>query len=79
MPDIQHKRATAALWNSNNPVLADGEMGIETDTRQFKFGNGITPWTGLSYSGGTSSGGNVDGGVPDSVYGGIPVIDGGGV
>jgi hypothetical protein len=30
-------------------------------------------------SGDSASSGNVDGGKPDSVYGGLPVIDGGGV
>jgi hypothetical protein len=78
MADIQHKRTTAAQWTILNPVLADGEMGIETDTRQFKFGNGVTAWSGLNY-GGSSAGGNVDGGVSDSIYGGIPIIDGGGI
>jgi hypothetical protein len=33
-------------------------MGIETDTRKFKFGNGTTSWAGLFYA---SSGGSLDG------------------
>ncbi|KKL07037.1 hypothetical protein LCGC14_2590060, partial [marine sediment metagenome] len=29
---IQSRRDTAANWTSNNPTLAAGEIGIETDT-----------------------------------------------
>lgn len=52
---IQLKRDTASNWTSNNPVLAAGEMGIETDTNKFKFGDGSTAWNSLSYAGGGSS------------------------
>jgi len=41
---IQLRRDTAANWNSNNPVLLPGELGIETDTLKFKIGNG-TRWS----------------------------------
>jgi hypothetical protein len=53
MPFIQfqHRRDTAAKWTLNNPTLADGEMGLETDTTLFKIGNGTTAWTGLAYGG----------------------------
>ena len=34
---IQLKRATAASWASNNPVLYAGEIGLETDTNKFKI------------------------------------------
>jgi hypothetical protein len=37
---IQLRRDTAANWVSANPVLLAGEIGIETDTLQFKIGNG---------------------------------------
>lgn len=46
---IRLRRGTAAQWTSTNPVLAAGEMGVETDTRKFKFGNGTSPWTSLAY------------------------------
>jgi len=46
---IQLRNDTAANWTSANPTLAQGEMGIETDTLKFKFGNGTTAWTSLSY------------------------------
>ena len=35
---------TAAQWTAANPVLADREMGLETDTKLFKIGNGVTAW-----------------------------------
>ena len=33
---------TAANWASKNPVLTLGELGVETDTRKFKIGDGAT-------------------------------------
>jgi len=46
---IQIRRDTAATWTSVNPVLAEGEFAVETDTNQFKIGDGVTAWTGLGY------------------------------
>lgn len=46
---IQLRRDTAANWTSNNPTLAQGELGIETDTDLIKVGDGIHTWTVLSY------------------------------
>lgn len=46
---IRLRRGTAAQWTQTNPVLAAGEMGVESDTRKFKFGNGTSPWTSLAY------------------------------
>ena len=48
---IQFRNDTAANWTSANPTLAVGEMGIETDTDQFKIGDGATAWTSLGYGG----------------------------
>lgn len=47
---IQLRRDLANNWQGVNPVLADGEMGIETDTRKFKFGDGNTKWNSLPYA-----------------------------
>jgi hypothetical protein len=47
---IQVRRDTAANWTSTNPILASGEIGLETDTNKTKFGNGSSTWTALSYS-----------------------------
>jgi len=48
---IQFRRDTTANWNSKNTLLASGEMGIETDTQQFKIGDGHTRWVNLPYGG----------------------------
>ena len=47
---IQFRRDTASNWTTNNPTLASGEMGVETDTDYYKIGDGSTVWTGLGYS-----------------------------
>ena len=48
---IQLRRDTAANWTSANPTLAIGEMGLETDTKRFKIGDGTTAWNSLAYGG----------------------------
>ena len=48
---IKLRRDTAANWNTNNPILALGEPGLETDTKQLKHGDGVTPWVDLAHSG----------------------------
>lgn len=53
---IKLRRGTAAQWTTANPVLAAGEMGVETDTNRSKFGDGATTWTSLAYAVGDSSG-----------------------
>jgi hypothetical protein len=47
---IQVRRGLASEWTTANPVLAAGEMGVETNTNKFKFGNGSSTWTALSYA-----------------------------
>ena len=47
---LQLRRGEADQWVSANPTLAAGEIGIETDTNTFKFGDGSTPWNSLSYA-----------------------------
>ena len=49
---IQLRRGIASAWTTTNPVLAVGEMGLETDTGKFKVGNGSSTWTSLVYSSG---------------------------
>lgn len=48
---LQLRRGTAAEWTSANPVLRDGEAGVETDTGLLKLGDGITPWAARPYAG----------------------------
>ena len=43
-------RRTAAQFTSANPTLADGVLGIETDTGSIKIGDGTTAWTSLPYA-----------------------------
>jgi hypothetical protein len=50
MKTLQHKRGTAAIIAANNPVLAAGEYGIETDTGRVKIGDGSTAWSSLGYA-----------------------------
>lgn len=46
---MQQRRGTAAQWTSADPILAAGEIGVETDTNQFKVGDGVNHWADLSY------------------------------
>ncbi len=46
---MQQRRGTAAQWTAANPILAAGEIGFETDTNQFKIGDGTNQWADLSY------------------------------
>lgn len=46
---VRPRGDTAANWASTNPVLALRELGIETDTRRFKVGDGTTTWNALPY------------------------------
>ena len=48
---IQLRRGTTANWSSSNPTLAEGEIGIETDSNKLKIGNGTQSWNNLSYGG----------------------------
>lgn len=48
---IQLRRGTYAEWLSANPIIASGEMVLETDTGKFKIGNGVDRWAVLAYTG----------------------------
>lgn len=47
---IQLRRDTSTNWTSSDPTLAQGEIGIETNTGKFKIGTGSTAWTSLAYA-----------------------------
>jgi hypothetical protein len=51
---IQLRRGTASQWSTTNPILAQGEVGFETDTGKVKIGNGTNTWTSLNYFSGLS-------------------------
>jgi hypothetical protein len=55
MKTVQHKRGTAAILAANNPTIAAGEYGIETDTGRVKIGDGSTRWANLGYAFSTAS------------------------
>ena len=63
---IRPRRSTTAEWEYDNPILAEGEMGVEvpvtgvgTGLVKIKFGDGVTPWKDLPYGLiGTSAGNN---------------------
>lgn len=46
---IQVRRGSATDWSGVNPILAAGELGVETNTRKIKVGDGSTAWNSLSY------------------------------
>lgn len=63
-----HRRDTAANWTADNPVLYEGELGLETDllatgTPKLKIGDGVTRWNDLAYYSGGGGGG---GSAPDA-------------
>jgi hypothetical protein len=47
---IQIRRDLSTNWTTSNPVLADGELGFEKNTKKGKLGDGITAWNSLPYS-----------------------------
>jgi hypothetical protein len=47
--NIQLRRGTAAEWTLSNPTLTEGEVGVETDTKKLKVGDGLTVWASLPY------------------------------
>ena len=52
---IQVRRDTAANWAAApTTVLEPGEIAFETDTLQFKIGDGTAQWQNLEYAGGTT-------------------------
>ena len=46
---IQVRRGTTSEWNSADPVLAAGEIGLNTINGQIKVGTGSTSWSNLDY------------------------------
>ena len=46
---LQIRHDTASNWLTRNPVLAQGEYGLETDTYLLKIGDGVLDWEHLPY------------------------------
>jgi hypothetical protein len=70
---IQARRDIASNWASANPVLADGEIGFESNTGAIKLGDGSTAWTSLPYLRATEPAGNTDT-AKTTGYVGIPQV-----
>jgi hypothetical protein len=50
MSVVQTQRGTAAALAATNPVIADGQIVVETDTKKVKVGDGSTAWNSLPYT-----------------------------
>ena len=48
---IQLRNDSATNWTTANPVLLEGEIGIEIDANRnrIKIGDGVTAWNSLPY------------------------------
>lgn len=51
---IQLRRDIQQDWEADNPILLEGEIGIEVDTNKFKIGNG-SRWDDIPYASVTPS------------------------
>lgn len=47
---FQLRGDTAAAWAAANPVLANREPGVETDTGRMKVGDGVRAWNDVDYA-----------------------------
>ena len=56
---IQLRRDTSANWTRVNPILEDGEPGLDTTTNQIKYGDGSTDWDNLPYASGGGGGDSI--------------------
>ena len=46
---LQVRHDSSSNWNIRNPILAEGEYGLELDTFLIKIGDGIRDWAHLPY------------------------------
>ena len=49
MDRIQLRRDSSDNWAKVNPILLEGEVGFETDTKLRKIGDGVHRWNDLEY------------------------------
>ena len=57
---IQLRRDSSGNWSATNPVLAEGEMGVELDTNRSKLGDGTSNWNDIDYMTDTNAVGTYD-------------------
>lgn len=67
---LRPRRGTKTEWNEINPILMEGELGIEfpdagigTGLCRFKIGDGSTNWQNLAYAFDAGSASSFDGGT----------------
>lgn len=63
---FQLRRDSSSDWSASNPVLRPGEPGYDSTVNGLKIGDGMTPWSGLSY---------IVGGVGSFQHGNVLVVD----
>jgi hypothetical protein len=44
---IQIRRDTSVNWQASNPILLQGEFGLDLTTNCLKIGDGVNPWNDL--------------------------------
>jgi hypothetical protein len=47
---LQFRRDTAANWESENTILSEGELGLDTTNERFKIGNGVDGWNAIDFA-----------------------------
>ncbi len=47
MYTFKFRRDMSWDWTSRNPILSEGEPGVETDTGRLKIGDGLKNWEDL--------------------------------
>jgi hypothetical protein len=47
--EFRLQRGSSSRWAEINPILGEGEPGVELDTGKFKIGDGHTDWLNLEY------------------------------
>jgi hypothetical protein len=46
---IQLRRGTTTEWFNSDPLLVQGEIGVDLTTGKFKIGDGLLHWNSLNY------------------------------
>ena len=69
---IKLRRGTTTQWTTNNPILAEGEVGVDTTLDKFKIGDGITVWNSLVFAAPTVSELNLKADLASPTFTGTP-------
>lgn len=72
---IRPRRGTAYEWSTVNPILDEGEWGVEfpdsgigTGLCKFKLGDGVLKWNDLPYAFDAAAANSINGGSVDSFH-----------